>query len=186
MKAHNDKKSGKTGPSAPSGPEGETTPAHYLRAMKAHLRGGRQKDAFALLQQASVRYPDDPLILSYYGCLQAIVDKKYRSGVENCKKAIVLLKKKESFEEELLFPVFYLNLGRAFVAARKKKDALNAFHQGLSYDDSNSEILKELRGLGERKPPPVPFLDRSNPVNKYIGMILQKTKKEAGGNRGKS
>ncbi|MGE5172891.1 MAG: hypothetical protein ACM3MD_03585 [Betaproteobacteria bacterium] len=150
----------------------DARPVDYLRAVKANLRSGRQKDAFRLLQQAAIRYPDDPLILSYYGCLQALVDKKYRSGVETCKKAIGLMKKSKSFGEEVLYPVFYLNLGRAYVAAGKKKDAIEAFNNGLQYDNSNHDLRKELRGMGVRKKPPVPFLDRSNPINKYIGMIL--------------
>ncbi len=150
----------------------DVRPVDYLRAVKARLRSGRQKDAFRLLQQAAIRFPDDPLILSYYGCLQALVDKKYRSGVETCKKAIGLLKKSETFGEEVLYPVFYLNLGRAYVAAGRKKDAIDAFNKGLLYDNSNRDLQKELRGLGVRKKPPVPFLDRSNPINKYIGMIL--------------
>ncbi len=129
-----------------------------------------------------MQFPEDPLILSYYGCLQAIVDKKYRSGVDTCKKAITLLKKAETFGEELLYPVFYLNLGRAYVAAGKKKDAIESFNKGLEYDNSNRELLKELRSLGMRKKPLVPFLDRSNPINKYIGMILHmKEKKPAAG-----
>ncbi len=153
-------------------------PVDYLRAVKAHLRSGRQKDAFRILQQGSVRFPEDPVILSYYGCMQAIVDKKYRSGVDTCRKAIALLKKEETFGEELLYPVFYLNLGRAYVAAGKKKEAIEAFNNGLQYDNTNRDLLQELRALGIRKKPPVPFLDRSNPVNKYIGMILH-TKDEA-------
>ena len=153
----------------------EVKPVDYLRAVKTHLRNGKQKNAFVVLQQAAVQFPDDPIILSYYGCLQALVDKKYRSGVENCKKAITLLKHKELFEEELLYPAFYLNLGRAFLAAGKKKDAVEALKKGLKYDNSNTDLLKELRGLGIRKDPPVPFLDRSNPINKYIGIILHKS-----------
>jgi tetratricopeptide (TPR) repeat protein len=161
-------------------PGDEVKPADYLRAVKAHLRNGKQKDAFRVLQQASVMYPDDPVILSYYGCLQALVDKKYRSGVDTCKKAIVLLRKKRSsFGEETLYPVFYLNLGRAYVAAGKRKDAIAAFEKGLQYDYGNSDLNKELRGLGTRKKPLVPFLDRSNPINKYIGMLLHPTKKDS-------
>jgi len=162
---------------APSEPTRELKPVDYLRAVKVHLRNGKQKDAFTLLQQASVQFPDDPLILSYYGCMQALVDKKYRSGVETCKKAIALLKKSDSFGEDVLYPVFFLNLGRAYVAAGKKQDAIDAFNKGLKFDSSNSDLLKELRGLGKRKQPPVPFLDRSNPINKYIGVLLQKGKK---------
>ena len=165
--------------------DADVKPADYLRAVKSHLRNGKQKDAFRVLQQATVMYPDDPVILSYYGCLQALVDKKYRSGVDTCKKAITLLKrKKSSFGEEVLYPVFYLNLGRAFIAAGKKKDAIDALEKGLQYDYGNNDLKKELRGMGLRKKPLVPFLDRSNPINKYIGMLLH-SEKDSKGDRGK-
>ena len=152
-------------------------PGMYLRAVKAHLRKGNQKEAFSLLQDAALHYPDDPFILSYYGCLQALVDKKYRAGVEKCKRALSLIKKESSFGEDMLYPVFYLNLGRAYVAAGKKKEALEAFERGRKYDNSNRDILMEMRRLGSRKKAPVPFLDRSNPINKYIGLILRKANK---------
>jgi hypothetical protein len=90
-----------------------------------------------------------------------------------------MLKKMKTFGEEVLYPVFYLNLGRACLAAQKKADAIDAFKQGLKYDNSNSELLKELRGMGVRKPAPVPFLDRSNPINKYLGMITNAPAKGA-------
>jgi predicted Zn-dependent protease len=180
-----DKKAGDTGDAAQPGRGEGTKPAEYLRAVKAHLRNGKQKEAFVLLQQASIRFPDDPFILSYFGCFQSVVDKKHRSGVENCKKAITLLKKGDSIDEELLLPVFYLNLGRAYVAGGKKKDAIEAFHLGLKYDNSNKELWKDLRGLGERKKPPVPFLDRSNLINVYLGRMLKKGQKEKGKSLGK-
>ena len=158
----------------------EVKPSDYLRAVKANLRNGKQKEAFVLLQQAAVRFPDEPLILSYYGCFQALVDKKYRSGVETCKRAIAMLRHKGAFEEELLYPVFYLNLGRAYLSAGKKPDAIEAYTRGLKYDNSNSDLRRELRGLGLRKAPPVPFLDRSNPINKYVGLILRTATKNPG------
>jgi len=176
-------KPGSTGePLRPEGQE-EIRASDYLRAVRSHLRNGKHKDAYSFLLQATIQYPDDPLILSYFGCLQAIVDKKYRSGVENCKRAILLLKEKGSFSEEVLYPVFYLNLGRAFVAAGKKKDAIDALKKGLKYDNGNNDLKKELQGLGVRKQPPVPFLDRSNPINKYIGMILKSEKKASPGGK---
>ena len=152
-------------------------PSDYLRAVKASLRKGNQKEAFGLLQQAALQYPDDPFILSYYGCLQALVDKRYRAGVENCKKAISLIKQASSFGEEMFFPAFYLNLGRAYVAAAKKDEAFDAFRKGLKYDSGNRDFLNEMRVMGKRKKAPVPFLDRSNLINKYIGMILHKVNK---------
>ena len=173
------------GTGEPPRPEGqeEIKASEYLRAVRSHLRSGKYKEAYSILLQASVQYPEEPLILSYYGCLQALVDKKYRSGVETCKRAILLLKKQGSFSEEVLYPVFYLNLGRAYIAAGKKKDAIDTFKKGLKYDSGNSDLKKELQGLGVRKQPPVPFLDRSNPINKYIGMILKAEKKTLSGGK---
>ncbi len=179
MNEHDDSKNPQHGDEPlPPGPSQAIKPADYLRAVKANLRSGNQKEAFSLLLRASVQFPDEPLILSYYGCLQALVDKKYRSGVETCKRAIAMFKTKASFDEEVLYPVFFLNLGRAYLAAEKKKEALDAFHKGLQYDNGNNDLRKELRGLGIRKTPIVPFLGRSNPINKYIGMILQTVKKD--------
>jgi tetratricopeptide (TPR) repeat protein len=163
----------------PYAPGDEPTPRDYMRHVKVHLAKGRQRDAFVLLQQAHVHFPDDPYILSYLGCLQALVDKRFRTGIEKCKAALALIKKSSSFGEEMLFPVFYLNLGRAYVAAGKKKDALETFHKGLKYDNTNRDLQNEVRALGKRKGAAVPFLDRSNPINKYIGMILRKSGKTA-------
>lgn len=105
--------------------------------------------------------------------------KRYRTGIETCIKALAAVKQGSSFGQEKLFPVFYLNLGKAYVAAGKKKDALEAFNKGLKYDTTNRDLEKEVRALGKRKTAPVPFLDRSNPINKYIGKILQKSGKTA-------
>ena len=174
------KKAENEGGSAPHNPREIAKPGDYLRAVKAHLQKGNQKEAFGLLQDAALQYPDDPFILSYYGCLQALVDKQYREGIEKCKKALAIIKKESWFGEDILFPLFYLNLGRAYVAAGKKKDALDAFEKGLKHDNSNPDILMELRGLGPRKKALVPFLDRSNPINKYIGLILRRADKSAG------
>jgi tetratricopeptide (TPR) repeat protein len=166
------------GPAAPEDANRVIKPGDYLRAVKAHLRKGEQKEAFGLLQQAAIEYPDDPIILSYYGCLQALVDKKHRAGVEKCKKALTMIKRESTFGEDMLFPVFYLNLGRAYLAAGRKNDALDAFKSGLKYDSGNRDIVSEVRVLGSRKKAVVPFLDRSNPINKYIGLLLRKADKK--------
>lgn len=167
----------------PEGEEARPKPGEYIRTVKTFLRNGKQRDAFRVLQQAVVFFPDDAYILSYYGLLQALVDRKYRVGVETCKKALTLLKGASVSGEDVIFPMLYLNLGRAFLAAGKKKDAIESFQRGLKYDSRNSDLLKELRALGTRKKPPLSFLDRSNPINIYIGKIMHSLKKEQQGKR---
>jgi len=153
------------------------TTSDYLEDVKDLLKSKNKRGALRLLTEALEKYPDDPFLLSYYGCLEAIANKNYTFGIDTCLVAIENLKKKVPFGEEFLYPIFYLNLGRAYLTAGKKKEALDAFRMGLAMDVKNKELLWEVKKLGVRKTLPVPFLKRSNPLNKYIGMILHKLKK---------
>jgi hypothetical protein len=74
--------------------------------------------------------------------------------------------------------------GRSQYLKGAYEDAIASFKKGLKYDSGNSDLKQALQKLGVRKQPPVPFLDRSNPINKYIGMMLHKAKKSSGGKTG--
>ena len=78
------------------------------------------------------------------------------------------------FGSEFFYPIFYLNLGRAYLKGNRKKDAVQAFQEGLKSDPGNRDLLWEIKKIGERRKPPLSFLSRSNPINKYIGMLLYK------------
>jgi tetratricopeptide (TPR) repeat protein len=151
-------------------------PDEHLRQVKALLHADKKEAAFALLQQSLVYCPDEPVLLSYYGLLLVLVYKRYRMGIETCQKAIEKHNKDRSFfDQEMLYPVFYHNLGKAYAAAGKRKEALEALKIGLAYDSGNNDIKKELLRMGvRRKKPSIPFLDRSNPLNKFIGIVLYK------------
>jgi tetratricopeptide (TPR) repeat protein len=153
------------------------SPSDYLEEVKSLLRKKSYKNALGLLYDAMEQHPDDPFILSYYGCLTAIVEKKHKEGIALCKSAIRILNKKVPFGQEFFYPSFYLNLGRAYLAAGRKKEAIGTLDRGLKADGDNSDILWEMRKMGRRKKPAVPFLKRSNPINKYIGMLLHKATK---------
>lgn len=161
----------------------EMSPAGYLRTAKALLAKGRPREAYELLQSGVVKYENDPFVLSCFGYLSACVAGKYRNGIESCVLAITLLKKKmlrneDNFEEEL-FAALYLNLGKAYLAGGKKKDAVATLHKGLQFDKQNSDLLAEVRKLGIRKKTPLSFLDRSNPLNAIFGRMLRKNAKQA-------
>lgn len=158
----------------PAAAEQVPTPMEYFRTARALQKKGRQKEAYSALMQARLHYPEDPVLLSLYGSLQATVDKKFRSGVESCRKALASFKPKDSESATVLYPLFYLNLGRAYHAAGKKQEAVSAYQKGLSYDRTNSEIKNEMTQMGVRKKSPLPFLDRSNPINVIVGKLLHK------------
>ncbi len=146
--------------------------AEYLKSARAHLRSGRRKDAYGILLQASAIYPKQPIILSYCGWLQAIVDKKHKSGLAACKKAFVLFKTSDRDLAGRVYPILYLNLGRTLLASGNKKEAVENFQKGLQYDRGNLELKKEMQRLGTRKSPPIAFLSRSNPLNLLIGKLF--------------
>lgn len=154
----------------------ESDHATYVKAVRAHLRNGNRKHAYSIVLHAVAHFPENALVLSYYGYLQATVDRKYRSGIESCRKALDVFKPTNSFCAELAYPVLYLNLGRAYIAAGMRREAIAAFEAGLRYDRDHSELRLEQQLIGMRKQPPMPFLSRSNPINKYLGIILNSTK----------
>lgn len=150
------------------------TPSDYLDEVKILLQKKNNRRALDLLNAALLEYPDEPFLLSYYGCLEAVINKNLAYGIDTCKRALDMLNDRSPVSKEIFYPTFYLNLGRAYIAAGKKKDAIEVFQKGLSYDGENKDLLWESRKLGMRKNPVIPYLKRTNPINKYIGMILHK------------
>jgi len=152
-------------------------PSYYLDEVKTLLQRKNNRDALNLLTDALDQFPSDPFLLSYYGCLEAIINKNYKFGIDTCSRAIEILNKRIPFGQEIFYPTFYLNLGRAYVAAKNRKGAVDAFEQGIAFDKENRDLIWEMKKLGLRKSALIPFLQRSNPINKYIGMLLYMLKK---------
>ena len=149
----------------------------YMDELGDLIKDRNNKKAIALLNDALAFYPDDPFLLSYHGCLDAIVNNNYKAGIEACKSSFIALKEKVPFGEDYFLPLLYLNLGRAYLSAGKKRNAVGCFKKGLAMDPEDQDIMWELDELGARKRPAVSLLERSNPINKYIGMLLRKISK---------
>jgi tetratricopeptide (TPR) repeat protein len=155
----------------------EKSPSYYLKEVKNLLGRKSHRKALALLGEAIEQHPDDPFILSYYGSLIAIVEGRLDDGIKACRDALLRLKKQIPYGLELFYPSIYLNLGRAYLAAGMKKEAVETFKEGVEKGGMDEELMKELRALGLRRKPPVPLLKRSHPINIYIGRLLHKMKK---------
>ena len=72
-------------------------------------------------------------------------------------------------------PVHYLNLGRIYLHAGKRDEALLTLRNGLSFGE-NQMIKSILEKIGNREPPVFSFLPRSNFLNKYCGILLHRLK----------
>lgn len=155
----------------------QRTKTEYFDEVKKLLRKSGGKAALGILREALQKFPSDPFLMSYYGCLVAVVENNPKDGIKICLDAIVGIKNSLPFGSEFFYPALYLNLGRAYLKGNQKTEAFNAFQEGLKNDPENHDLLWELRKLGKRKKPPIPFLHRSNPVNKYIGLLVSKVAK---------
>jgi tetratricopeptide (TPR) repeat protein len=149
----------------------------FFSEVQQLLRRGNSRQALDTLREALDKFPADPFLLSYYGCLIAIVENKVKEGITICEDAIKHLNTAMPFGTEFFYPVFYLNLGRTYLKGRKKADAIRAFQEGLRHDPENKDLKWEMQKLGVRKKLPVPFLNRGNPINKYIGLLITRSSK---------
>lgn len=141
----------------------------------AHCKAGfeerQQKGSTGLCARGACELPSRPFFLSYVGYLMAIVEDKTREGAIMCEEAIYILRKAKSADIPFFLPLFYLHLGKTHLMAGRKAPAIDAFREGLKYDPRSRELISEIKASGARKAPVVPFLERSNPINKYLGKL---------------
>jgi tetratricopeptide (TPR) repeat protein len=123
----------------------------------------KSKDTGAALDylEQAVNLVRNPLYCSYLAVCLAKEKREFRKAVSLCNEAIKNDPKNSSH---------FLNLGRVQILANQKKDAIRAFHIGLRYGD-NRQIRAELNKFGMRRLPPIPFLVRANPINKFLGKL---------------
>ncbi|NJD92051.1 MAG: tetratricopeptide repeat protein [Geobacter sp.] len=85
-----------------------------------------------------------------------------RKGVDLCQNALT---------HEPDNSIHYLHLGRVHLLAGNKEEALRIFRQGIA-KEGNEQIMQKLIELGMRKPLLFPSLERSHPLNRYLGWLL--------------
>lgn len=147
-----------------------TKAEEYLRALTIFLDvyGGENPPSPMLSSKTATG-------LSYFGLCLVLVQKKIKPAIDLCKCAIEL----EFFNVD-----HYANLARVYTAAGNRKKALETVQQGLKSVPEDETLVNVRRELGVRSRPPVPFLDRSNPINVTLGQARH-AKKAAGDERKK-
>jgi tetratricopeptide (TPR) repeat protein len=151
--------------------------SEYLHEARNLLRQNRYREALKLLKDGLAVFPAEPLLLSYYGFLLSKAENNHWEGVRVCRDAISKLEGRATTDRERLYPIYYLNLGRVYLEANRKREAFRAFDIGLGYDPKNASITEEIRKSGKRRKPILPFLRRSNPLNKYLGKLISRVMK---------
>ena len=124
-------------------------------------RGGEYAEALKVFEE-DLCFTQNPMAMSYYALCLASAEGNYDKAISLCLMAA---------EKEFYNPEIYFNLGRIFLLSGQKGVAVKAFRKGLSFDNSHSGLLGEIRRLGVRRKPVLTFLSRQNAVNKFLGIL---------------
>lgn len=127
------------------------------------IKNGNMVSALVYFEKA-MQLDNNPTNRSYLAFCIARERGQFKKAISLCEEAL---------KEEPENPVHYLNLGRVYILTGQKTDAMRILREGLTYEE-NREIVDELVGLGMRKPPVIPLLNRRNPLNKYLGIVLNR------------
>ena len=133
-----------------------TREGDYLRALTMFL------EIYGTEEAPSLNNPKAANGLSFFGLCLALVQKKYKAGVDLCRRAIDL---------EFYNGDHYANLARLYMATGNRKKAIETVDAGLKIAPEHEELLQVRQELGVRSRPTVPFLDRSHPINVTLGQV---------------
>jgi tetratricopeptide (TPR) repeat protein len=100
--------------------------------------------------------------LSFYGLSVALADRPTPEAIKACEVAA----RRNFYSAEL-----QLNLGKIYMLAGKTTRALAAFERGLKIAPGNRVIRAEIAGAERRRRPPIPWMKRSHPLNRFLGRM---------------
>jgi tetratricopeptide (TPR) repeat protein len=103
-----------------------------------------------------------PRYLSQYGVCLGLLGSRRDEGVRFCREAV----EREGYNPDLLW-----NLGRALLSVNRRGEAHASFIKGLRLQRNHRGIIQDLKKMGIRRKPPLPFLDRAHPVNVWLGRM---------------
>lgn len=141
-------------------------PADQLEKGLQLCQRGDWEGGLEQLRMAAERMPQNEAkpsrYYSYLGYAIALREKRIREGVKLCQYAI---------KQEFYQPENYFNLAQTYLLAGNRTAAWKAVARGLKVD-RNFPLLQQLHHkLGERRPPVLSFLSRSNFLNQILGRI---------------
>jgi tetratricopeptide (TPR) repeat protein len=137
-----------------------------------HFRQGRDELLGESLERALGHFraahrldPGSAQYRSYYGLALGLCERRWEQALELCRSAA---------RDEFFDPIHYYNLARLHLAFGFKAEGLRLLKRGLMIAPGHEEILEALRRLGVRKAPPLKFLRRENPLNRWLGKLIER------------
>ncbi len=131
----------------------------------ARYVAGDASGAHVLFERAHRRAPGDARIMSWYGLTLVLVERNSNLGVLYCDRAL----RTAGADPELC-----LNQARVHLSLGQRERAVKAVARGLAADPQNAALRLAQQSMGWRRKPVLPFLPRSNPLNRWLGKIRHK------------
>lgn len=128
------------------------------------LRKGHSLAALASFEKSVSLNDSNPVCKSYIALLSATERGELNRAVKISEELA------SSYPGE---PVIYLNLGKLYLRAGLKAEAVQVLRKGLAQGHMR-EAHELLESLGVRKKPFFPFLPRRHFLNKYSGLLLKR------------
>jgi len=122
--------------------------------------------AHARFERAHRRAPRDPRLMSWYGLTLVLVERNSNLGILYCDQALRLAGPD---------PDLYLNQARAHLALGQRERAVKCIIRGLAVDPHHEPLRLAQQAMGWRRRPVLPFLPRSNPVNRWLGRLRHRS-----------
>ncbi len=142
-----------------------------FRQALTRLRDDDPDKALAHVQRALELESHNPFYLSYFGMLQARVERKWAKGEELCETAVRMRREE---------PQLYLNLADVYAVAGRREDAIEALNRGIKNARRDPRLQSALNKLAIRRPPVLPFLARQHFLNRNLGKLRHRALKYFG------
>jgi hypothetical protein len=103
--------------------------------------------------------------MSWYGVTLVLVERNSNLGILYCDQALRLVGTD---------PELFLNQARAHLALGQRERAVKAVSRGLAIAPDDPALRAAQSAMGWRRRPVLPFLSRSNFLNRWLGRIRHK------------
>ncbi|AKU91673.1 tetratricopeptide repeat protein [Vulgatibacter incomptus] len=133
-----------------------------LAAGDAAFDAGDRVSAHAAYREAQHLDGNDPGVLSRLGLTLTLVGRDELKGVAFCEEAI----RRGGEDPDALW-----RLAMVYLATFQKERAIRTIRRGLQVAPRHGRLVAVIDSLGIRRTPVIPFLSRSNPLNKWLGKL---------------
>lgn len=145
--------------------------AEFKQGIK-YLRDAHPNSALVHFRNAVELNRHNPYYISFVGVSLARAERNWAPALNLCETALGMKRNDAQL---------YLNLAEVYTSAGRRGEALMILDRALVSLGRDARIQRARRKLGSRRPPVLPFLDRENILNKYLGSLRHRLMSRADG-----